>query len=153
MIRSLKINAKGRTRTRKGFTLIELMVVILILGILAALIVPKILNSQGKAKINAAKTDESSLDTALKSFHLDCDRYPSSSEGLNALRVAPAGLESKWHGPYLDKDVPNDPWGFAYVYQQPGPNGNSDSYSITSNGPTGQPGGTGDDAAIVDDNG
>jgi general secretion pathway protein G len=143
-----KIDKMGQSMKR-GFTLIELMVVILILAILAALIVPKVMGRTGQAKIAAAKSDEAALDTALKSFHLDCDRYPTTEEGLNALRTPPSGLEGKYKGPYLDKDVPLDPWGNPYQYQCPGSSG-SDSYTITSYGADGVAGGDGDNADIVD---
>lgn len=147
MKNSTKISRIGK----KGFTLIELMVVILILAILAALIVPKVMGRQGQAKIAAAQTDESTLAGCLHQFRLDCDRYPTTEEGLQALITPPSGLESKAKEPYLTKSsIPNDPWGNAYVYQSPGVSGSSDSFTITSNGPTGQPGGTGDNAAIVD---
>ncbi len=139
----------NRKRSFLGFTLIELLVVILILGILAALIVPRVLNNVGTSKIAAAKTDLSTISQALDAFHLDCDRYPTTSEGLQALRVAPSGLTGKWHGPYLEKDVPNDPWGNPYVYKSPGDTGGSDSYTVESYGSDGQPGGTGDAADIV----
>ncbi len=126
-------------KLRRGFTLIELMVVILILAILAALIVPKVVNKQDDAKIAAAKADESTLESALHDFRLACDRYPTTEEGLNALRTPPSGLEGKWKGPYLEKDVPKDPWGGDYVYTSPGSNG-PDSFTITSYGKSGQPG-------------
>jgi general secretion pathway protein G len=129
-------------RLRKGFTLIELMVVILILAILAALIVPRIVGRAQDAKIAAAKSDEATLAAALHQFHLDCDRYPTTEEGLNALQNAPSGLEQKWKGPYLTKDVGNDPWTSPYQYQSPGSNGSQDSFTITSYGSTMQPGGS-----------
>ena len=136
----LSINGTGGRRLRKGFTLIELMVVILILAILAALIVPKIVGRAADAKIAAAKSDEATLAASLHQFHLDCDRYPTTEEGLNALQSAPAGLEQKWKGPYLTKALGNDPWNInPYVYTCPGQNGN-DSFTITSYGPSGQPG-------------
>lgn len=143
----------NRKQSRFGFTLIELLVVILILGILAALIVPRVLNNVGTSKVAAAKTDLSTLAQALDTFHLDCDRYPTSDEGLQALRVAPSGLNGKWKGPYLQKDVPNDPWGNSYVYKSPGDSGGSDTYTIESYGSDGQPGGTGDAADIVQNGG
>lgn len=141
---------KSRSQ-RRGFTLIELMVVILILAILAALIVPKVMGRQGQAKIAAAQSDEATLASCLHQFRLDCDRYPTTEEGLNALITAPAGLENKAKEPYLTKStVPNDPWGNPYVYQSPGANGASDSFTISSYGSDGQQGGTGDAADIVD---
>ena len=141
----------SRSSLRRGFTLIELMVVILILAILAALIVPKVMGRQGQAKVAAAQSDEATLAGCLHQFRLDCDRYPTSEEGLNALITAPSGLESKAKEPYLTKAaVPNDPWGNPYVYQSPGANGSSDSFTITSYGSDGVAGGTGEAADIVD---
>lgn len=132
-----------------GFTLIELLVVILILGILAALIVPRVLNNVGKSKVAAATTDLATLSDGLNKFHLDCDRFPTSDEGLQALIAAPSDLSSKWHGPYIQAAaVPMDPWGNAYVYKSPGDQG-SDSFTIVSYGADGAPGGTGDDADIT----
>jgi general secretion pathway protein G len=131
------------SKRRKAFTLIELMVVILILAILAALIVPKVMGRQGQAKIAAAKSDEATLASCLHQFRLDCDRYPTTEEGLSALITAPSGLENKAKEPYLTKsEVPNDPWGHPYVYTSPGASGSSDSFTITSYGADGAPGGT-----------
>ena len=138
--------ASGNRTRRRGFTLIELLVVILILGILAALIVPRVVGKTADAKIAAAKTDLSTLSSALANFRLDCDRYPTTEEGLNALRVQPSGINN-WKGPYLDKDVPNDPWQNPYQYSAPGPDGNG--YQIMSYGSDGAQGGEGDAADIV----
>jgi general secretion pathway protein G len=148
-IKPTAIRPRGIGAVRKGFTLIELMVVILILAILAALIIPRIVGRAAEAKIAAAKSDEATLASSLEQFKLNCDRYPTTEEGLQALNNMPSGMDGKWKGPYLSKDIPNDPWGYPYQYQCPGVNG-PDSFTITSNGPTGQPGGTGDNAPIVD---
>ena len=102
-------------RRKKAFTLIELLVVILILAILAALIVPRVVNKTSDAKRSKAASDISSLHTALNSFRLDCDRFPTSEEGLTALRSQPADVPG-WRGPYLDKPLPPDPWGNEYYY-------------------------------------
>ena len=134
-------------KPRSTFTVWEFVVAVLVAAILAALIVPKLLGSQRRGP-NPAMSDEASLDTALKSFHLDCDRYPTTGEGLQALIDAPAKLKTLWHGPYLDKGVPLDPWGNPYVYES-----NGDKYTIISYGRDGRPGGTGDAAEIVDING
>jgi general secretion pathway protein G len=116
------------------------MVVILILAILAALIVPKVIGRADDAKIAAAKSDEATIDSALHAFRLDCDRYPTTEEGLAALRSAPSDVASKAKGePYLEHDLGKDPWGNDYVYQCPGNNG-PDSFTITSYGKSGQPG-------------
>jgi general secretion pathway protein G len=139
----MKLSNKLQNRARRGwlraFTLIELMVVILILAILAALIVPKVVGRQDQAKIGAAKADEATLAGELNQFRLDCDRYPTTEEGLNALRTPPSDLQAKWKGPYIEKDVPNDPWTNPYQYQCPGDNG-PNSFKITSYGADGQPG-------------
>lgn len=128
-------------RSRRGFTLIELMVVILILAILAALIVPKVVGKQDQAKVAAAHSDISTLSTLLNNFRIDCDRYPTTEEGLQALITPPAGLENKWKGPYTDK-IPLDPWGHEYQYTFPGATG-QDSFTIMSYGQDGQQGGDG----------
>lgn len=132
---------------RRGFTLIELMVVILILAILAALIVPKVIGRQADAKRAKAASDISELDSSLQQYRLDNDAYPTSQEGLNALRVAPQGAKN-WRGPYLEKPIPPDPWGNPYVYQSPGPNG--EDFIVESYGKDGQPGGTGEDADVTE---
>lgn len=140
-----KINNMNRKR---GFTLIELMVVILILGILAALILPKVVGRQGEAKVGAAKHDLSMLSSAIDLFRNDCDRYPTTEEGLNALQVAPNDATG-WKGPYLKKGIPNDPWGTPYQYEYPGTNGR-ESYTLMSYGSDRAPGGEGDAADILD---
>ena len=139
----------GRSRSRRGFTLIELLVVILILAILAALIVPRVVGKTSDAKIAAAKADLATISSALQNFRLDCDRYPTTEEGLSALSTAPSSGATGWKGPYLQKPVENDPWVHPYVYQYPGPNGN-DSYLVESYGSDGAPGGEGDAADIIE---
>ena len=135
-------------RSRRAFTLIELMVVILILAILAALVVPKVLSRTGDAKLSAAKSDLSALAGAGQQFQLDARRLPTTEEGLQALRVEPSGVQA-WRGPYLNKDIPTDPWGNDYEYQTPGTAGR-DSFVIRSFGSDGAEGGDGDAADIVD---
>lgn len=138
---------KSQVRTRKGaFTLIELMVVILILAILAALIVPRVVGRQGDAKRAKAVSDIASLSSLLQSFRLDCDRYPTTEEGLQALRTPPADVNN-WKGPYTTKPIPPDPWGNEYVYEYPGIDG-EDSFILLSFGADGQEGGEGDAADI-----
>lgn len=130
---------------RRAFTLIELMVVVLILAILAALVVPKIVGNADKAKVAAANSDVTAIKGMLEHFRLDCDRYPTTEEGLGALRTEPSGLSGKWKGPYADKDITVDPWQHPYVYES---NGDS-SFTITSYGSDGQEGGDGYAADIV----
>ena len=134
-----------KLRNRHGFTLIELLVVMVIIGLLAALVGPRFIRQEEKAKIKAAKAQIELLGTALDTFRLDVGRYPSSQEGLEALRTKPGGLE-RWDGPYLKKDLPLDPWGKAYVYKSPGEHG---AFDIVSYGADGAPGGEEDNRDIT----
>jgi general secretion pathway protein G len=136
---------KRRSRTSEfGFTLIELLIVMIILGLLAALVAPKMFQKVGSSKQKAAKTQISMLGTALDAYRLDMGRYPSSEEGLDALRKSPG--QGSWDGPYLPKDVPPDPWGHPYVYRAPGEHGDYDLYSL---GADGQDGGEGENGDVV----
>jgi general secretion pathway protein G len=137
---------RKNNRLGKGFTLIELLVVILILAILAALIVPKVVNRSGDAKVAAAKSDIAVLRGELNKFKLDTGRYPSSEEGLAALRQQPSDVTG-WRGPYAEQDIPLDPWGHEYVYQYPGNDGD-DSFTLMSLGMDGAEGGEGENADI-----
>ena len=132
-------------RIQRGFTLIELMVVLLIIGVLAALIVPNVLDRADDARGTAAKTDVSNLMQALKLYKLDNQRYPSTAQGLQALRVKPTTdpVPGNWK-PYLDQ-LPNDPWGRPYIYLNPGVKGEVD---VMSFGADGQSGGEGKNADI-----
>jgi general secretion pathway protein G len=134
-----------KTRNRDGFTLIELLVVMVIIGLLAALVGPRFIRQEEKAKIKAAKAQIELLGTALDTFRLDVGRYPSTQEGLEALRTKPGGLE-RWDGPYLKKDLPLDPWGKAYAYKSPGEHG---AFDIVSYGADGAPGGEEDNRDIT----
>ena len=131
-------------RSVRGFTLIELMVVLVIIGVLAALIVPNVLNRADDARVTAARTDVNNLMQALKLYKLDNQRFPSADSGLQALVVKPAaGASPNWR-PYLDK-LPNDPWGRPYQYANPGVKGEIDVYSLGADGVVG---GEGNNAEI-----
>ncbi len=135
----------SNSRLRRGFTLIELMVVLVIIGVLAALIVPNVLERADDARVTAARTDIGNLVQALKLYKLDNLRYPTASQGLQALVVKPSTdpVPGNWK-PYLDK-LPNDPWGNPYKYLNPGVKGEID---VMSFGADGKPGGEGKDADI-----
>jgi general secretion pathway protein G len=136
--------SKHRQCSGDGFTLVELLVVMVIIGLIAALVAPRLFPKLGKGKQSAAKAQIELLGQALDQFRLDVGKYPSTQEGLNALAVNP-NVE-KWDGPYLKKGLPNDPWDKPYVYQCPGTHG---EYDLLSYGRDGQPGGEGEDADVV----
>lgn len=141
-----KQHAKGRLwLPTEGFTLVELLVVLIILGLLSALVVPRFVRQEEKAKVKAAKAQIELLGTALDTFRLDVGRYPTNEEGLEALRRQPGGVQ-KWDGPYLKKEVPLDPWGKPYVYRSPGEHG---PYDLFSYGADGVPGGEGDNRDVT----
>jgi len=129
----------------RGFTLLELLVVLVILGLLVGVVAPRFFGQVGKSEVKVAKAQIKSLEDALDQYRLDVGRYPTTEQGLAALNAQPTG-EARWQGPYLKKDAPNDPWGNPYQYRSPGEHGELDLYSL---GKDSQPGGTGEAADIV----
>ena len=143
----LRSNTIGQPLRRKnlGFTLLELLVVMVIIGLLAGYVGPKYFSQVGKSQVKAARAQIDALEKALDQYRLDTGHYPVAEQGLLALVNKPAN-EPKWEGPYLKKNLPADPWGNAYVYKIPGEHGEFDLLSL---GQDGQPGGTGEAADIV----
>ncbi len=133
-------------RRSRGFTLIEMMVVMVIIGLLMALVGPRFIRQEEKASKGAARAQIEMLGTALDTLRLDVGRYPTTQEGLAALRQRPFGMD-RWDGPYLKKDVPLDPWGRPYQYRSPGEDGRP--YDLYSYGADGGPGGEGDSRDIA----
>jgi general secretion pathway protein G len=133
------------SRPERGFTLLELLVVMVIIGILAGFVAPRYFAQVGKSQSKAARAQIMALEQALDQFRIDSGRYPTIEEGLAALMTAPAGLPD-WGGPYLKKAVPNDPWGRPFVYLNPGEHGEID---IVSYGKDGRAGGTADSLDIA----
>ena len=127
-----------------GFTLLELLVVLVILGLLVGYVAPRYFAQVGKSEVKVARAQIRALEDALDQYRLDVGRYPATQTGLAALNEE-AG-ESRWQGPYLKKAVPNDPWGHPYQYAAPGQHG---EYDLWSTGRDGQPGGAGEDADIT----
>jgi general secretion pathway protein G len=135
----------GRIPMQSGFTLLELLVVMVIIGLLAGYVGPKYFAQIGKSEVKVARAQIDALDKALDQYRLDVGHYPSTELGLSALNTAPVG-EPKWQGPYLKKSLPLDPWEHPYVYRMPGEHG---EYDLFSYGRDGQLGGSGEDADIV----
>jgi len=128
-----------------GFTLLELLVVMVIIGLLAAYVGPQYFSQLGKSEVKATQAQISALQKALDTYRIDVGHYPTTEQGLAALNTKPQN-EVKWSGPYMQKAVPPDPWGRPYIYKSPGEHGDYDLYSL---GKDGQPGGTGEAADIT----
>lgn len=137
------VRKQGRS---KGFTLLELLVVMVIIGLLAGFVAPRYFAQVGKSRVKAARAQIDAIDKALEQYRLDTGRLPTTEEGLAALNAAPSGINN-WEGPYLKKAVPLDPWGHAYQYAQPGTHQND--FDLLSYGRDGQPGGAGEDADLT----
>lgn len=139
-----------RLRTRRAFTLLEIIVVIIVLALIAGLVAPQIFGRVGDARSTTARTQIELLSTALDNYRLDNGAYPTSEQGLAALREKPTRVPvpANWRGPYLRKAVPNDPWGKPYLYKSPGDR-NPSGFDLSSLGRDGQPGGTGEDSDIT----
>ncbi len=141
----MNFDALRKRPRRSGFTLIELLVVVFIIGLLAGFVAPRYFSQVGKSEVNVARAQLDALGKALDQYRLDTGHYPGTELGLRALVERPLG-EPKWAGPYLQKEVPLDPWGKPYQYRAPGQRGDFD---LVSYGKDGRPGGSGEDADLV----
>ncbi len=140
----LTIKSSFCRQLQSGFTLLELLVVMVIIGLLAGYVGPKYFSQLGKSETKVAKAQIESLAKAIDTFRLDTGHYPSTEQGLAALNSAPSG-EVKWQGPYLAKSLPIDPWGKPYLYKMPGEHGDFDIWTLGSDGRTG---GTGSESDV-----
>jgi general secretion pathway protein G len=129
------ITQAGARRRQAGFTLVELLLVLVILGILAGIVLPKFGGRTEQARVTAAQTQISTFSTAISGFEIDVGHYPRGKSGLQDLVTAPRDAQG-WHGPYLEKEIPKDPWGNDYIYEYPGKHGGS--YDLYSTGPDGK---------------
>jgi len=136
---------RPRLARLRGFTLLELLVVMVIIGLLAGYVGPKFFGQIGKSEVKAARAQIDALQKSLDQYRLDVGHYPSTDQGLAVLVAKPAD-EPKWAGPYLSKAVPKDPWGNDYQYRSPGEHG---EYDLLSFGKDGRPGGEGEDADLT----
>lgn len=139
------MNPHCTRRRPRGFTLVELLVVVLIVGLLVGIVGPRFFGQVSKSEITAARAQIDALDKAVQAYRMDTGRFPAGEGGLRALTQRPAD-EPRWRGPYLQGEVPLDPWGSAYVYRVPGAAGRD--YDLLSYGPDRRAGGQGDDADI-----
>jgi general secretion pathway protein G len=143
---SAPVRSRGAQAARSaGFTLLELLVVMVIIGLLAGIVAPRYFAQVGKSQVKAVKAQVDGLDKALEQYRIDVGHLPTNEQGLAALQLQPSG-EQNWAGPYLKKDVPLDPWGSPYNYVVPGTHNND--YDLWSWGRDGKQGGTGEDADI-----
>jgi general secretion pathway protein G len=140
------MKTRRRRLAQAGVTLIEMLVVVTIIALFAAVVAPRLLSRGDQARAVATRQQINSFMTALGTYKLDTGKFPSTEEGLQALRVKPQGLD-QWAGPYLPQEIPKDPWGRAYAYKFPGEHG--DEPDVVSLGADGQPGGDGINADIV----
>lgn len=136
---------RSARRQAAGFTLLELLVVMVIIGLLAGFVAPRYFAQVGKSQVKAARAQIDALDKALDQYRIDIGHLPTTEQGLAALNTAPQG-EQNWAGPYLKKEVPPDPWGNPYLYVEPGTHNND--FDLMSYGKDGRPGGTGENADL-----
>lgn len=135
-------------RVSSGFTLLELVVVIAVIGALVAVVAPNVFRNVGDAKTTAARAQVESFVLALEQFRIDTQQYPTTAEGLDALRRQPIGGSAAWRGPYLRREIPDDPWGRTWIYVSPG-HTNTESFDLLTLGRDGKSGGEGEDADIT----
>lgn len=140
------VGANRISRSRYGFTLVEIMVVLVVIGIIAAAIIPQFVGTTHDAKVSTAKSNVAEIESAIERFYVHMDRYPTAEEGLKVLVEAPPGEEQKWRGPYI-KMLRNDPWGNPFQYHAPGTHHTS-SFDVWSRGADNADGGEGKDADI-----